>query len=692
MAKAVTRHHDSQIKKWGKALAERLQLNRPQKEIEEARRHVRAWMNLKASHLKRRGFDNLLKRHQDRLRAAEEAVDAARDAMAAPEIDAENAAKMVEELALDVAAAQEKLNELLMNAPEQLAASAPPWLARVEVKRGAGESVYLAEWSSAQDRVDKKIEILRKSIEGQKDAIQACKPRIEEWSQAAMAAQQECDRLMQEYQSQVWWAAWKTIFVELGDSAVTICRDWKTFGPYAFAVEGADRLINWGKTTRNMDVTDLPWHGGKGTKPSGYAPFWDASKSAVIKSSLKKLLEAQASADFGGLVNGHEFKGFRHVEGGRMWMLVEKEVLWDGSTVEWVTEADPMKKWLKNSPRALAGAIGRHLKDPTMWKELGTDIFIAAGKELLLQEVDATRLSAWSRYMAADTIRWSLTNSLTAEGRRHYFHIQLLKAMQEEMTDLLEERDRAANFRELKRVKDEVLVGKEEFALSLTFSGPVEVESVKVGDKTVEGTLDGKVWTGSFSIVDLPETAAIHVAAIDPVTEKELDDPRTVAVFTGTQADWSGYEPGFDGKHRVKLKPVRPGVSIVLLVDCSDSMEKNDRMAKAKKAAHEVLDPARLSPDDEVALYAFFGCSDIRQLVPFTQNPEAVRGAIEALKPVGHTPLAEAILAAGTYLHRASQRENRVLIVLTDGQESCEGNPYQAAEEIRKLGQEVQLR
>ena len=78
-------------------------------------------------------------------------------------------------------------------------------------------------------------------------------------------------------------------------------------------------------------------------------------------------------------------------------------------------------------------------------------------------------------------------------------------------------------------------------------------------------------------------------------------------------------------------------------------------------------------------------CSDSSLLVPFyAQNRDSIRAAIGGLKPTGQTPIAYALYQAAQDFE--SSLGDRAVVLVTDGIESCGGNPAQAARELGEQG------
>ena len=105
-------------------------------------------------------------------------------------------------------------------------------------------------------------------------------------------------------------------------------------------------------------------------------------------------------------------------------------------------------------------------------------------------------------------------------------------------------------------------------------------------------------------------------------------------------------------------------------------MRDHDRIGMAKRAARDVL--AQLTPDTEVGLIVFYDCRDIRVERSFTTDVESVLAQVDAIQPSGGTPLAAGITTARAYIADHARGAPR-LVVLSDGMETCGGDPVAAA-------------
>ena len=152
-------------------------------------------------------------------------------------------------------------------------------------------------------------------------------------------------------------------------------------------------------------------------------------------------------------------------------------------------------------------------------------------------------------------------------------------------------------------------------------------------------------------------------------------------------------------------KEGRPVISlndraVEIVVDASRSMwgrmHGEPKMVVAKEI---LLDVSYWFPEDlKLALRAYGStspsesadCTDSTLLVPFGEdNRESIRAAIAGLRPLGQTPIAYALNQAARDF--GTLQDDRALVLVTDGIESCGGDPVRAARELREQGIMVHL-
>lgn len=126
---------------------------------------------------------------------------------------------------------------------------------------------------------------------------------------------------------------------------------------------------------------------------------------------------------------------------------------------------------------------------------------------------------------------------------------------------------------------------------------------------------------------------------------------------------------------------------ILFLLDASGSMrapwEGGQRWDVARQLLSKMVDSLNTYPHLEVALRAYGhqhdnkenNCEDSRLEVPFApKNAGAIKSRLKILQPRGNTPITYSLLQSANDFPADKQSRN-VLILITDGLESCQGDP-----------------
>ncbi|MEY5048953.1 MAG: hypothetical protein RLZZ175_2312 [Bacteroidota bacterium] len=128
---------------------------------------------------------------------------------------------------------------------------------------------------------------------------------------------------------------------------------------------------------------------------------------------------------------------------------------------------------------------------------------------------------------------------------------------------------------------------------------------------------------------------------------------------------------------------------ILFIFDCSGSMlanwENDSRMNNAKKVFSELVDSLKNKKNLEIALRCyghqydkvFQNCKDTKLEVPFLLGPKCfdmVKAKVKTLVPRGNTPIAYS-LEQGANDFPNDPNVRNVIILITDGLESCNGDP-----------------
>jgi hypothetical protein len=128
---------------------------------------------------------------------------------------------------------------------------------------------------------------------------------------------------------------------------------------------------------------------------------------------------------------------------------------------------------------------------------------------------------------------------------------------------------------------------------------------------------------------------------------------------------------------------------LALIVDYSGSMNAKmkdgaTKVASAKKCVTDLID--KLPNDLNVALVVYGtskprGCEDIDIVQPLGPiNKSALKGRITGFNASGMTPIAASLTKAGEELKKS--KGGPAIVLVTDGAESCHGNPAAVAEKL----------
>ncbi|OYU39313.1 MAG: hypothetical protein CFE33_11650 [Pseudorhodobacter sp. PARRP1] len=130
----------------------------------------------------------------------------------------------------------------------------------------------------------------------------------------------------------------------------------------------------------------------------------------------------------------------------------------------------------------------------------------------------------------------------------------------------------------------------------------------------------------------------------------------------------------------------------IIVLDGSGSMwgqiDGKPKLEIAREALAEVL--KTIPADTELGLIAYGhrskgACDDIETLVaPAQGTAQAISDAAAKMQFLGKTPLTEAVRRAASELH--STEEKATVVLITDGIETCEGDPCALAQELESSG------
>lgn len=97
-----------------------------------------------------------------------------------------------------------------------------------------------------------------------------------------------------------------------------------------------------------------------------------------------------------------------------------------------------------------------------------------------------------------------------------------------------------------------------------------------------------------------------------------------------------------------------PPLSLALVIDCSGSMDAQDKIGKVKQALARFVD--QLRPHDRVAIVAFADEAQVVRDCEEVGDGATLRTAVEALKPDGSTNLNAGLLAGYELLKKSGAR------------------------------------
>ena len=140
--------------------------------------------------------------------------------------------------------------------------------------------------------------------------------------------------------------------------------------------------------------------------------------------------------------------------------------------------------------------------------------------------------------------------------------------------------------------------------------------------------------------------------------------------------------------------PLASARSVVFVLDLSGSMDDaagdgGTRLEAAKAALAQVLARAPTDGSQEYALTTFGGGCDVRVPIDFTGDPQAVVDYSAGLYADGSTPLAAALRRGQHLALDAASSDDVLLVLLSDGEETCDGDPVGVA---RLIGQGVRAK
>ena len=152
----------------------------------------------------------------------------------------------------------------------------------------------------------------------------------------------------------------------------------------------------------------------------------------------------------------------------------------------------------------------------------------------------------------------------------------------------------------------------------------------------------------------------------------------------------------------VVLGQLTPPIRVLFILDASNSMNSSwgtqTRIQAAREVLNQELEVLRNVPNVEVALRIYGhqtpfnnleqDCNDTKLEVPFGKNNlEQIKLKIKSVQAKGATPIARSLEAAANDFPDTLARN--IIILITDGLESCDNDPCVIAKKLKTKGVKV---
>ena len=145
-------------------------------------------------------------------------------------------------------------------------------------------------------------------------------------------------------------------------------------------------------------------------------------------------------------------------------------------------------------------------------------------------------------------------------------------------------------------------------------------------------------------------------------------------------------------------------MKVQIVLDMSGSMAARDKGGtRADSARTAIAKALETMPDDVPVSLRLYGhrihkdqkeesCRDTERVVDFEEDAaEEILAALKEAKPLGQTPIEFALKESAEDLGPADETKNTVILLITDGNETCGGDPEKLVDELLKLGFEMRI-
>ncbi|KKB74274.1 MULTISPECIES: VWA domain-containing protein [Bacillus] len=156
--------------------------------------------------------------------------------------------------------------------------------------------------------------------------------------------------------------------------------------------------------------------------------------------------------------------------------------------------------------------------------------------------------------------------------------------------------------------------------------------------------------------------------------------------------------PAFAAEKKQEAAVAEDAPNVAIMLDASGSMAKKiDGVTKYELAKQEAFNFSSKLQNTNVLMRVFGSegnnknsgkiqsCNAIRGVYGFQPFEEqSFRNSLNGIKPTGWTPIANALQDAKNAFDQLDNSGKNVVYLLTDGEETCGGNPVKVATELRK--------